>query len=209
LELQKQRTFQFQRVPKTSRLEAIEFDLTGYPCVDLEIGCGVGWHPIAYARQNPQRLLLALEHGRSRFEKFERRLQHQASLPNLRALHADVIPLATHRLPTQSLDRIMMLYPNPYPKASQANKRFHNMPFFEVLKDRLKVGGILEIRSNVLAYTEEARHQICGRWGLRLANCERISRLSHPEYRCQTHFELKYFQRAETLEFLTFEKKPA
>ncbi len=41
--------------------------------LDIEVGCGVGLHPIQYSLANPDRFLVALEHTREKFEKFHRR----------------------------------------------------------------------------------------------------------------------------------------
>jgi tRNA (guanine-N7-)-methyltransferase len=173
---------------------------------DLEIGCGVGWHPLMYAQRHPDRYLVALEHGKTRFEKFQRRVNHHAYLPNLCALSEDAIPFLTHRMSSESLDRVMIFYPNPYPKPSQAKKRFHRMPFFEVLRDRMKPGGVLELRSNVESYGQEAREALVRLWGMALVQEQRIQRVTHPDFRCETHFERKTYITGHSLWHLTFKK---
>ena len=199
-------SFQAERVPALSVLNLPIFKNPGFDFVDLEIGCGVGWHPIQYAQKNPNRCLIALEHGRDRFQSFSRRLNRHAELENLLALQADAIPYLTHRMPSQSLDRVMIYYPNPYPKNSQANKRFHRMPFFEILLDRMKVGATLEIRSNEIGYITDAKDWLLNRWDMTLQSHSRISKLTDFNFSAVTHFEQKYFQRGEPLEFIVLKK---
>jgi tRNA G46 methylase TrmB len=110
--------------------------------LDLEIGCGVGWHPIQYVQKNPARHLIAIEHTRNRFASFERRARSHAEIKNLTPVHADAIEWVTHALAPESVDRIFLLYPNPYPKRSDLNKRWHAMPFMGRLLGVLKMGGL-------------------------------------------------------------------
>ena len=48
--------------------------------------------------------------------------------------------------------RHYLLYPNPYPKASQLRKRWHGSPAFPSL---LALGGVLTVRSNWSVYIKE------------------------------------------------------
>ena len=84
--------------------------------LDVEVGCGVGYHPIRYARANPDRFLIAIEHTHTRFEKFERRLAHHEKLQNLLAVHADAVEWITHSLPEESVDRYYFLIPQSLAK---------------------------------------------------------------------------------------------
>src|SRR4051794_33969750 len=90
--------------------------------VDLEIGCGTGWHPITYAGSNPDRLLIAIEHTRMRFEKFARRASHHEELDNLFPIHANAVAWVTHALQDKTISRIFLYYPNPYPKRGDQSK---------------------------------------------------------------------------------------
>lgn len=50
------------------------------------------------------------------------------------------------------LSRHYLLYPNPWPKASQLRRRWHAHPVFPTL---LQLGGVLELRCNWLVYAQE------------------------------------------------------
>ena len=139
------RTFRADRIPAptsdTSRLASAEIrrHLADGRSVDLEIGCGVGWHPIRYASENPERVLVAIERTAEKFGKFRDRLRRHAALPNLLPVHADAVAFISHFVPDATIDRIFLYYPNPNPKNAAA--RWIRMPFFGTLAKKLRPGG--------------------------------------------------------------------
>ena len=161
------------------------------PTLDLEIGAGQGLHAVSYCAQNPERTLIAVEKTHTRFHQLQRRHQAHLHLTNLLPVHADAAAFVTHHLPENSLERIFLLYPNPYPKAKQSNLRWHNRPFFQLLLTRLKPGGELTLATNLEWYAEEAQRQLCDHWHLQS--------LEYRPYQQQprTHFEKKYLARGE------------
>ncbi len=175
--------------------------------LDLEIGCGVGWHPIQYALANPERRLVAIEHTRTRFEAFERRIaSHRArglALSNLEPVQARAEAWVTHALPEASLARVFLLYPNPYPKAGDLNKRWHAMPFMGFLLSRLKPGAKLELRSNEAFYIEEAQRFFEVEWRARVEIFETWSAADARP--AQTHFERKYLESGQSCHRLLVE----
>ena len=164
--------------------------------LDLEIGCGVGWHPVTYAKQNHERTLIAIEHTREKFQKFSARAEKHA-LTNLIPVHADAVRYVTHAISPQSIDRVFILYPNPEEQAS--NKRWLRMPFFSELLSKVKVGGTVQLATNIAHYAEEAKQYATGVWGLA---CIAESNPKTP----RTHFEKKYLERGETCFDLIFQK---
>jgi tRNA (guanine-N7-)-methyltransferase len=163
--------------------------------LDLEIGCGVGWHPVTYAKENPDRTLIAIEHTREKFQKFQQRADNHA-LANLHPVHADAVRYVTHGLQPNTIDRVFLLYPNPEPQAD--NKRWFRMPFFHELLLKMKSGGTLELATNIAPYAAEAKVYAV-HWGLKL-----ISE-TYPQ-KPRTHFEKKYLARGETCFDLIFQK---
>jgi len=169
----------------------------------FEIGPGVGKHPIQYAIANPSHRMLAVEHSSERFEKFRKRVEaHRIkgeALMNLDFFQCDAESFAVHFLPERSIDKIFLLYPNPYPKASQSNKRWHNMPFMEFLLTRLKDGGELELATNEKFYADEARKVLAGTPTLKLVKDENLTKQKQDHYVGRTHFEKKYLERGEAI----------
>lgn len=173
-------------------IEPFEF-MTSARALDLEIGCGVGYHPIQYARANPYRHLIAIEHTREKFEKFESRLLGHSPLPNLLPIHADAVRWVTHALPPATLDQCFILYPNPEPKA--ASRRWIRMPFFHRLMETLKPTGVINFATNEDWYADEVREWAVQYWKLEIVQ---DLRLSGAGVKPRTHFEKKYLERGET-----------
>lgn len=163
--------------------------------IELEIGCGVGWHPIEYARKNPDRLVIAIERTTEKFNKFSMRLSRHAKIPNLVAVHADAVAWVTHFVPAKSLKRIFILYPNPNFKNAQA--RWIRMPFFRALLEKLEAKGVIEFRTNEAAYAEEVR-RVSREWGTSLVEDSSYEKISVSPEIATTHFERKYLERGET-----------
>ncbi len=168
--------------------------------IDVEIGCGVGFHPLRYAAENPERQLVAIERTKEKFQKFLRRLQNHPSLPNLFPIHGDAIPWITHSFGVGSVHRYFILYPNPYPKERQRNLRFHQMPFFSFLKETLMRGGELVLATNEKFYASEAE-ALSGE-GMVLVEKKILPQSFSP----RTHFEKKYLARGEECWNLVFRK---
>ena len=161
--------------------------------IDLEIGAGAGLHAIRYALKNPERFLIALEKT-SKAERLIRRLHNHPQIGNLLAQRCDAINWVTHQAPPQSLSRIFLLYPNPYPKVSQQNSRWPFMPFMGFLLSRLKPAGELTLATNENFYFEQAQQQMTTHWGMKIKTVELLNSPTPP----RTHFEKKYLARGES-----------
>jgi tRNA G46 methylase TrmB len=172
----------------------------GYHFLDIEIGCGVGFHPISYARKNPDRLLVAVEKTTKKFEKFKRRFLNHKSPANLIPVHANAVAWITHYIQPESVDRYFILYPNPYPKNPQ--KRFFAMPFMAYLIETLKPHGEITLATNEKFHADEARELGVQQWNLKLIKDEILPLDSTP----RTHFEKKYLARGEACFNLKFLK---
>ncbi len=192
------RAYKSEAVPKP----ALNLQWTFTGPVDFEIGAGQGLHALTYSQANPQRTLVAVEKTHTRFNLLRRRLEHHSHITNLFAFHADAAAFTTHFIPDAALDRIFLLYPNPYPKAKQANLRWHNRPFLAHLLSKLKERGELTLATNLRWYAEEASEKFTAQRHLELLDFS--ARTGDP----RTHFEIKYQERGEICWNLVF-RKPA
>ncbi len=193
------RLFKPQHIPKPRLLPDLDSALA-HPHVDVEIGAGQGLHAIRYATENPHRNLIAIERTSTRFQQLARRRASHLSLNNLFAIHADAISVFVHAIPDASIENIFLLYPNPYPKEKQANLRWHNMPFMNFLKTKLKTGGQLILATNLENYAVEAERSMIADWRFQMRAKEIFSKGRVP----RTHFEKKYLERGENCWNLTF-----
>lgn len=202
------RTFRLDRVPLPRSLPT-EMEIFAIPEdveLDVEVGCGVGLHPIRHAQRHPERRVVAIEHSRERFTKFAARLSRHPEIPGLRAIHANAISWISHRVPVGRVDRYFFLYPNPYPKRSDRNKRWHAMPFMERVIETLKPGGTLTLATNEEFYWDEARDFYQRIWGLSLELERDVSLSDLPDGKPRTHFEAKYLDRGQRCRELRFRK---
>lgn len=163
----------------------------------IEIGCGAGLHPIAYAKKHPDHHLIALERTKEKFSAFMGRHQSHG-LGNLTPINEDAETWLPKNVPPRSVQKYFLLYPNPYPKESQANKRWHRNPFFHFLLETLAPGGTIEMATNELFYFKEAKMYLSDFWKLpfEAREFQEVSWLDDP--RPRTHFEKKYLARGET-----------
>lgn len=194
------RPFNPEHVP-LSRSNVKFTPVPGMP-VDIEIGCGVGYHPIQYALANPGRQLYALERTNERFVKFQRRLQGHGNLDNLIPVRSEAVAWVTHQVPLESVDRYIFMYPNPYPGI--LNRHWHAMSFMQQVIATLKPGGTITMATNIESYFIEARQYFAEVWCLTELEARQVAASEQP----RTHFEKKYLQRGDAC-FNFIVQKPA
>ena len=169
--------------------------------IDLEVGAGVGWHAITRSKENPKRYLIAIERTKNKFKKFNQRYIGNNSPGNLLIVHSDAINWVNENVSSKMISKIFILYPNPYPKKSDLNKRFYAMGFMEKLIDILKPGGEIQLATNKKFYADETKEYLTQIYKLELLN-DKILKAEKP----RTHFEKKYLLNNEKCFDLTFKK---
>ncbi len=117
----------------------------------IDAGCGVGLSTRKLAQQFPDAFVIGVDQSAHRLQ---RQTRWQGSEPsNFITVRADLVDfwqrMALARI--QPL-RHYLLYPNPWPKKAQLQRRWHGHPIFPTL---LRLGGHLECRSNWKIYIDE------------------------------------------------------
>jgi tRNA (guanine-N7-)-methyltransferase len=168
----------------------------------IEIGAGVGLHPIAYAKKNPNDFVISIERTREKATKMLNRVSHHSKLVNIYPVHADAIPWIWQNIAPLEVNKYFILYPNPYPKKSQANKRFFNMPFMHYLLSTLLPMGEITLATNSHDYFNEAYHRCLTAWPVTILKTQLVKNTRG--YR--THFEKKYLERGHDCHDLTVMK---
>lgn len=161
----------------------------------LDSGCGVGDSTRALAQRYPDHLILGLDRSEDRLTR-----QRRAPLSgNAHLIRTDLIDF--WRLADEAGWRPthhFLLYPNPCPKPDQLQRRFHAHPVFPHL---VRLGGILECRSNWLIYLQELASALA-LYGI---NSQIIPL---PEGPAMTPFEQKYRNSGQQLWQLISESPP-
>ncbi|WP_311952547.1 tRNA (guanine(46)-N(7))-methyltransferase TrmB [Halomonas garicola] len=114
----------------------------------LDAGCGVGLSTRRLAAAFPDHAVIGVDRSADRLSR-----DHGPVPANALLVRADLVDF--WRLAWQAgwaPARHYLLYPNPYPKASQLKMRWHGHP---VLPWILGLGGRLELRTNWRLYAEE------------------------------------------------------
>jgi tRNA (guanine-N(7)-)-methyltransferase len=167
--------------------------------LNIEVGCGVGLHPIQYALQHPHERIIAIERTSHKFSKFNRRLANH-NVKNLFAAHTEATIFLPHLIEKTSVHRYFFLYPNPYPKSKHKNLRWGNSLFMQFVKETLLPQGELHFATNIKSYADEL-----------VTNLEaigfKVNAYSEvPTSSRRTHFEIKYLKMGETCYSLVFKK---
>ena len=155
--------------------------------------CGVGESTVELAARMPETLVVGIDKSGHRLDKHDAHYR-RGDVDNYLLVRADVDDYWRQALAAGwRLQHHYLLYPNPWPKAAQLQRRCHGSPLFPVL---LQLGGRLELRSNWELYLREFERA--------LAIADHRGQLEPwPATTAITPFERKYRDSDQTLWRLT------
>ncbi len=119
----------------------------------LEIGFGNGDTLVQQAQENPQQNYIGVE-------VHEPGVGHclnaarKADITNLRLIVHDAIDVLQRQMAVDSLNRINLYFPDPWPKKRHHKRRIVQPCFLELCADRLRSGGALHIATDWANYAE-------------------------------------------------------
>jgi tRNA (guanine-N7-)-methyltransferase len=146
----------------TSTYRMIEPWFDRPPCpIELDMGCGKGRFTLELARRYPERLILASDIMLGRLRHIEARLERQG-IPNVELLRANHQELAGFQLPDNSVRRLHLLCPDPWPKARHRWRRVVTTDFLNRVARILEPGGILHLATDHPPYAETLRNVVAG-----------------------------------------------
>ena len=155
----------------------------------LEIGFGAGEHLVWQAAQHPEVLLVGCEVYRNGIAAFLGHVE-RCRLANVRVWPADARDLI-ERMADASVDRAFLLFPDPWPKARHAERRFVAPANLDSLARILKPGAELRLATDDLVYL---------RWTL-----ERLP--VHPAFRWQVEGPADWRERPADWPSTRYEQK--
>lgn len=121
--------------------------------VVLEIGFGNGETLVRQAAENPSLDFLGIE-------VHEPGVGHcllmarDAGLSNLRLIRHDAVEVLETMIPTGSLARVNLYFPDPWPKKRHHKRRIMQPQFLETVGDRLSAGGSFNVATDWAGYAQ-------------------------------------------------------
>jgi tRNA (guanine-N7-)-methyltransferase len=129
---------------------------TGVEEVWLEIGFGGGEHLIWQAKDHPGIGMIGAEPYLNGVVSALSAIDENKLQDRVR-LHADDVHPLLDWLPSASLSRAFILFPDPWPKKRHRARRLFSAALLDKMASLLKPGAELRFASDIADYTEEAR----------------------------------------------------
>ena len=121
--------------------------------IELEIGPGRGKFISDTAYNRPDTRFIAIE-TRTKYCHLVLKKLENASVKNARLIQGDIRELLPELFALDSLDIVYLLFPDPWWKKRHGKRRVATPEFLDLVVSRLKPGGLIVFRSDVLPYVE-------------------------------------------------------
>ena len=120
----------------------------------LEIGFGNGEHLAALAARHPDRDHLGIEVHRPGVGHLLLLAEGNGST-NVRAVCHDAVEVLEAQIPTDSIDELFVLFPDPWHKKRHHKRRLIQPQFVALAVSRLRIGGVLRLATDWENYAEQ------------------------------------------------------
>jgi tRNA (guanine-N7-)-methyltransferase len=166
----------------------------------LEIGFGGGEHLAHQAALHPEISMIGAEPYLNGVAKLLAHLE-AGQQKNVRVHYGDARPLL-EALPDQSIERICLLYPDPWPKERQKRRRFVSAENLLHLHRVLTAQGRFDFASDIADYVDWTREHVGAFGGFKVASDE-----PEPfENWVMTRYEAKAKREGRESRYLSFQK---
>jgi len=177
----------------------------------LEIGFGNGENLLALTIAHPERDFIGVEVHRAGVGHLLLRAD-EAGLGNLRVVCHDAVEVLERNIAPESLDEVLVLFPDPWHKKRHHKRRLIQPAFVELVASRLQRGGRLQLATDWEPYAQQMLEV--------LAACPALRNLAHPSadggvetgfvprpaWRALTRFERRGHRLGHGVWDLSFEK---
>ena len=168
--------------------------------LEVDLGCGDGSFLIAMAQQFPERNFLGVERLLGRAKKVCRKAERNG-LKNCKVLRLESKYVIEWLFPENSIDRLHLLCPDPWPKARHHKNRLVQQGFLGALYTALKPGGEFCFKTDHPEYFEWVEEE--------MATFKKLERLDWPEdafFYPKTDFQLQWEAEGKVVERARFRK---
>lgn len=155
--------------------------------VILEIGFGNGASLAEMAENEPETDFIGIEVHRPGVGHLLMELERRG-LHNVRVFCHDAVEVLQQKIPDHSLDRVLLFFPDPWPKTKHHKRRILQPDFVSLLARKLKHGGRFHMATDWQPYAEHMLEVMEA--AANFGNCSRQGQYSdRPAYRPVTKFE--------------------
>jgi tRNA (guanine-N7-)-methyltransferase len=144
--------------------------------LEVDVGCGDGAFLAAMAAVQPERNFLGVERLLGRIRSASRRIAREG-LGNVRLLRLESAYAVRYLLPTDSVTRFHLNFPDPWPKRRHQRRRLITEEFLRAVHRALRSGGTLRFLTDQSDYA---------------ADVERLAAAEHGFARVETEDESNF-----------------
>ena len=136
----------------------------------LEIGFGMGHSLLVMAQESPDQSFVGVEVHAPGVGRVLQQIQENG-IENIRVYQADVVPLLETVFAPATFDRVLLFFPDPWPKKRHHKRRLVQPEWVERVARVLKPGGVLHLATDIESYAEhmqtvlEASLNFCNAYG--------------------------------------------
>ena len=153
----------------------------------LEIGFGMGQSLLEMAKAAPEQDFIGIEVHRPGVGALLNGLLTE-NISNVRVYSCDALEVLKNCVADASLDRLMLFFPDPWHKSRHHKRRIVQPEFAQLVRSKLKVGGIFHLATDWEPYAEHMLEVLNIAPGLQNLS-ENQTWVPRPEERPVTKFE--------------------
>ena len=172
--------------------------------LEVEIGSGKGKFLMHRAMALPEHNFIGFDQI-WKYLKIGYRRAQKRGITNLQYFKATADEIIGHMTPSESVTTFHIYFPDPWPKRRHHKRRLLTSAFIDLLYDRLRSGGLLELATDDAEYYDWLKGTMAeakAKWSATHASVN--ERIMNPEIK--TNFELKYEADNRDLHYLELRK---
>ena len=170
----------------------------------LEIGFGMGASLVEMAAAAPEKNFIGIEVHKPGVGTCLMGAD-EAELTNLRVYHHDAVEVLEQAIADGSLARVQLFFPDPWHKKRHHKRRIVQSEFVQLLRKKLKVGGVFHMATDWENYAEHMLEVMDAAEGYKNQSTT-ANYVERPDYRPLTKFEARGQRLGHGVWDLMFEK---
>lgn len=115
--------------------------------VTLEIGYGMGGSLAVMAQADPERNFIGIEVHPPGIGNLLKLIEEH-DIKNLRLMDDDAVEILKNRVPDQSLERVHLYFPDPWPKKKHHKRRIVQPDFVKLIAQKLAPNGVFHMATD-------------------------------------------------------------